>query len=286
MGRQLAETTPAARELFDRAAQVLEYDLAEVCFEGPAEKLNSTVYGQPALFVTSLAALESLRVESPDVVDSCGAVAGLSLGEYTAMVFAGVMDFEAGLRVVKRRGEAMQAAADVTPSGMASVLGLENDTISQLCEQARGKDEVLQIANYLCPANTVVSGHLSACQRLAPLADAAGAMKVIPLHVAGAFHTSLMDSAVPQLEEELAAATMADAVIPIYSNVDGRAHTLAEEMRDILVRQVVQPVRWEESMRNMIEDGFSEFYEIGPGRVLRGLLRRIDRQLSCTNVIG
>ena len=150
MGRRLAESLPAARRLYDRAAQVLGYDLAKLCFEGPAEMLDSTIYSQPALFVTSLAALESLRAESPEVVLACEAAAGLSLGEYTAMVFAGVMDFEDGLMLVQRRGAAMQEAADATPSGMVSIIGLERVQVEALCQQARN-GEVLQIANLLWP---------------------------------------------------------------------------------------------------------------------------------------
>lgn len=289
MGQKLAEEVPAARDLFDRATNVLGYDLLEVCTNGPAEKLNSTEHSQPALFVTSLAAVESLRATSPDIVDACGVTAGLSLGEYTAMVFAGVMDFETGLKVVQRRGQAMQAASDAAESGMVSVLGLETEQVAELCDIARGqgeKGEVLQIANYLCPGNIACSGHKTACERLGKLATEAGAMKVIPLAVAGAFHTPIMQSAVSQLEEVLANATVSDSRIPIISNVDAQPHKNGEEMREILIRQVVSPVLWEESMRRLIDDGVTGFYELGPGRVLRGLLRRINRQLSVENVIG
>ena len=150
MGKRLAESLPSARRLYERAAEVLGYDLAKLCFEGPADELDSTVYSQPAIFVTSLAALESLRSESPDVVLSCEATAGLSLGEYTAMVFAGVMDFEDGLTLVQRRGAAMQDAADAMSSGMVSILGLEKVEVEALCEKARN-GEILKIANLLCP---------------------------------------------------------------------------------------------------------------------------------------
>ncbi len=173
MGKRLFESLPAARQLYDRAADVLGYSLAKLCFEGPADELDSTVYSQPAIFVTSLAALESLRADSPDVVLSCEATAGLSLGEYTAMVFAGVMDFEDGLMLVQRRGAAMQEAADATPSGMVSVLGLERVEVEALCEKAR-QGEILKIANYLCPGNIVISGTLAACERAAEMARARG----------------------------------------------------------------------------------------------------------------
>lgn len=283
MGRRLVESLPAARRLYDRAAEVLGYDLAKLCFEGPADELDSTVYSQPAIFVTSLAALESLRAESPDVVLGCEATAGLSLGEYTAMVFAGVMDFEDGLMLVQRRGAAMQEAADATPSGMVSILGLERVEVEALCEKARNGD-ILKIANLLCPGNIVISGTLAACERAAEMARAAGAMKAMPLAVAGAFHTEIMRPADQRCAEALSEVPMHKPRIPVISNVDAAPHDDPEEIRQILVRQVLQPVRWEDSMRYLIARGIDQFYEVGPGRVLRGLLRRIDRNVSCQSV--
>lgn len=284
MGAQLAEQVPAARSLFDRATEVLGYDLAEVCFHGPAEVLDSTEYSQPALFVTSLAALELLRQESPETVDACVAAAGLSLGEYTAIVFAGAMEFEAGLKLVQRRGQAMQEASDRTPSGMVSILGLERAQIQQLCDEVRQPGEVLQCANFLCPSNIAVSGHNSACERIAEVASKAGAMKVVPLAVAGAFHTPIMDSAVERLAAALADVPLQKPRIPVISNVDARPHDDPEEMRQLLIRQVVSPVCWEDSMRYLLAEGFDLFYEIGAGRVLRGLLKRIDRRATCESV--
>ncbi len=283
MGRRLYESLPAARRWYDQAGEILGYDLGKLCFHGPAENLDSTVVSQPAIFVTSLAALESLRSESPDVVLSCEGTAGLSLGEYTAMVFAGVMDFEAGLTLVQQRGAAMQKASDATPSGMVSILGLERIEVEKLCQQAREGD-VLEIANLLCPGNIVISGANAACERAAELAPKAGAMKAVPLAVAGAFHTSIMRPADQRLAEALAEVPMRRPKIPVVSNVDARPHDDPEEIRQLLIRQVLQPVRWEESMRWLIERGFDTFYEVGPGRVLRGLLRRIDRSVSCHNV--
>lgn len=284
MGRQLVESLPAARQLFDQANRILGYDLDAVCFEGPAELLDSTVHSQPGLFVCSLAALEQIRSETPEILNLASATAGLSLGEYTALVFGGVLDFDHALRVVQCRGEAMQAASDATPSGMVSVLGLEPDQVEKLCDDARQPNEILQVANYLCPGNIVVSGHNASCERLVELADAAGAMKVLALAVAGAFHTPIMQSAVDRLAEALADVPMSSPRIPVISNVDGLPHDDPEEIRDLLIRQVVSPVRWEDSMRWMLNEGFENFYEIGPGRVLRGLLRRIDRKANCNNV--
>jgi [acyl-carrier-protein] S-malonyltransferase len=285
MGKRLAETVPAARRLYDRASQLLGYDLAKLCFEGPAEQLDSTVCSQPAIFVTSLAALEALRAESPEVVLSCEAAAGLSLGEYTAMVFAGVMEFEEGLMVVQQRGAAMQEASDRTPSGMVTILGLERVQVEALCEKAR-QDDILEIANLLAPDTIVISGTNAACERAAELALAMGAMKVVPLAVAGAFHTRIMHPADQRLAEVLSQVRLRRPRIPVISNVDARPHEDPEEIRQLLIRQVVHPVLWEDSMRYLISQGFTQFYEVGPGRVLRGLLKRIDRSVTCHNVSG
>jgi [acyl-carrier-protein] S-malonyltransferase len=284
MGKALAERCAPARRLYDRAAEVLGYNLAKLCFEGPAEELDSTAVSQPALFVTSLAALELLRSESPDVVLACEMAAGLSLGEYTALAFAGAMTFEDALAVVQRRGEAMQAASDATPSGMVSALMLERAQVEEICREA-GAAGVLQIANYLCPGNIVLSGENRACEKTAELVEKAGG-KAVPLAVAGAFHTQIMKPADARLAEALAGVPIKPPEIPIVFNVDGRTHDDPDEIRELLVRQVVSPVLWEDSIRSMIEQGVDEFYEIGPGRVLRGLLKRIDRKISCTSVDG
>jgi [acyl-carrier-protein] S-malonyltransferase len=280
MGKRLAETLPAVRKLYSRASEVLGYDLAKLCFEGPSEDLDSTAVSQPALFVTSLAALESLRSESPDVVLSCEAAAGLSLGEYTALVFAGVLDFASGLTLVQRRGAAMQEAADATPSGMVTILGLERVQVEKLCQQAR-QGEVLQIANLLCPGTIVISGTNAACERAAAMALSMGAMKAVPVAVAGAFHTPIMRPADERLAEALADVVLQRPRMPVISNVDARPHDDPEEIRRLLVEQLLQPVRWEDSMRYLLDQGFDQFYEVGPGRVLRGLLRRVDRKVSC-----
>jgi [acyl-carrier-protein] S-malonyltransferase len=209
----------------------------------------------------------------------------LSLGEYTAMVFAGAIEFEDGLKLVQARGKAMQAAADATPSGMVSILGLERPQVDALCEQAR-EGEILQVANLLCPGNIVVSGAKAACQRVADMAPGAGAMKAIPLAVAGAFHTPIMQPAVEKLTQALANVTIRAPRIPVISNVDAQPHSDPAEMRELLVRQVVQPVRWEDSMRYLLAQGCDQFYEVGPGRVLRALLKRLDRSAVCHGAMG
>ena len=284
MGAELAAALPQAQQLFEQAADILGYDLLKLCTKGPAERLNSTVYSQPALFVCSLAALEQLKQDSSEVVDNCAITAGLSLGEYTALVFAGAIGFEAGLRLVQARGQAMQDASDAVPSGMVSLLGMERGQVEELCDQAR-ESEVLQIANLLCPGNIVVSGSQAACERITALAEQAGATKVIPLAVAGAFHTPIMQPAVQRLTAALAEVDIQKPRIPVVSNVDAQPHDDPEEIRQLLVRQVVSPVLWEDSLRWMIDDfGASGCYEIGPGRVLRGLLKRIARKFPCENV--
>ena len=285
MGKDLFDEIPSVRKLYERANEVLGYDLAKLCFEGPEEKLNSTDVSQPGLFVTSLAALEKLQIESPDVVGDCVGTAGLSLGEYTAMVFAGAMSFEDGLRLVQKRGEAMQAASDETPSGMVSVLGLEEADVERICDEARIEGEVLQIANLLCPGNIAVSGAQASCDRVESIALEAGAMKCVPLTVAGAFHTPIMSSAVPKLAEAIQQFQIRSTPIPVYSNVDGEPHNSPDEFNELLVRQVCSPVLWHRSMERMIEDGFDTFYEVGPGRVLRGLLKRIKRKMPCHGVL-
>lgn len=283
MGRALYDERPAARALFDRAAEVLGFDLARVCFDGPAEALEATDVSQPAIFVASLAALEDLKAEQPEVVAACAGAAGLSLGEYTALVVAGAIDFETALKVVRRRGELMQAAAVATPSGMTSVLGLDEAKVDALCERVAPHGRLWK-ANLLGPGNIVVSGDDTALEQVGPVAEALGAMKVVPLKVAGAFHSPLMQPADAQLAEVLAAAEIRAPRIPVYANVDAEVHSDPDAIRRSLVAQVVGGVRWEGCMRRMIADGFDTFYEVGPKRVLTGLLKRIDRKLPCTSI--
>jgi [acyl-carrier-protein] S-malonyltransferase len=281
MARDLCARLPRAKQLFDQAATVLGYDLFALCVNGPAEKLNSTVVSQPAIFVASLAALEELRGKEAE--STCTATAGLSLGEYTALVFAGALDFADALRVVQRRGEAMQAASDATPSGMVSVLGLDQGKVEELCAAARPRG-IIEVANLLCPGNIAVSGANETLDEVERLAPEFGAMKTIRLAVAGAFHTQLMKPADEKLAQALAGVEIRRPRLPVWSNVDARPHTEQEEIRTLLVRQVIQPVLWEQTMRNLLAAGVERFYEIGPGRVLAGLLKRVQRQVRCENV--
>jgi [acyl-carrier-protein] S-malonyltransferase len=205
------------------------------------------------------------------------------LGEYTALVFAGAMDFESGLKVVRKRGQAMQVAALATPSGMTSVLGLDEPAVDELCRRIAPLGRLWK-ANLLGPGNIVVSGDALALEHVEPIATELGAMKVVPLKVAGAFHSELMKPADDQLAQVLAQTSIVSPRVPVYSNVDATSHREPDDIRHTLVAQVLQGVRWEDSMRRMLADGFDTFYEIGPGRVLTGLLKRIDRKVPCTSI--
>jgi len=283
MARELDQELPTVRTLFDQAGEILEIDLRRLCFEGPALALEATDVSQPAIFVASLAALESLKVSHPEVVAACEGAAGLSLGEYTALVCAGAMEFEAALKVVRRRGQAMQAAALATPSGMTSILGLDEPRVDELCRRIEPIGRLWK-ANLLGPGNITVSGDAPALEQVESVAAALGAMKVVPLAVAGAFHSALMKPADDQLAQVLAQTPIASPRIPVYSNVDATPHADPDDIRRTLVAQVLQGVRWEDSMRRMLSDGFDAFYEIGPGRVLTALLKRIDRKVSCASI--
>lgn len=282
MGRSVVDSCPAAGRLFDEASEILGYDLRDICFNGPAENLDKTVHAQPALYVCSLAAVELLKQQSPSVVDDCRYAAGLSLGEYTALVFAGAMSFADGLRVVRVRGEAMQQAAEANPSSMVSALMLNAEQVADVCCKANEAGP-LWVANYLCPGNTVLSGSVAGCDAAKALIEEAGG-RAIPLAVAGAFHTTLMQSACDRLATALESVALSSPRIPVVSNVDAGVHRDPVELKQLLVRQVVQPVRWEESVRWLLGQGVSRFYEVGPGKVLKGLLKRIDRKMECESV--
>lgn len=283
MAAELCERSIVAKEIFDQAADILGYDLLKLCSEGPAEELDSTVVSQPALYTASIAALEQLKLDDQATVDDCVAAAGLSLGEYTALAFAGVFSFEDGLQVVAERGAAMQEAAEATPSGMVSVVGVDVDKAEELCQKVREQmpDEVLQVANLLCPGNTVVSGTTAACERLVE----GGEARFFPLAVAGAFHTPLMQPAVERLKNKLASVEFRPPRLSVISNVDAEPHDDPDEIRDLLIQQVVQPVRWEQSVRKLLDDyQIEKCFEIGAGEVLRGLMKRIQRKFPFENV--
>lgn len=282
MGQSLYESLPAAKQLFDQAGNILGFDLYSVCVNGPPEKLNATDVSQPAIYVASLAALESLRQSDSDVLQSCRAAAGLSLGEYTALTFTGALSFADGLRVVQARGRAMQAAAEAKPGGMLSILGMERPQVEAACGEAASAG-LIQVANLLCPGNIAVSGELDALSAIASIVEKQGG-RTVRLAVAGAFHTELMKPADEQLSHALGQVELKTPQIPVWSNVDARPHTDPSEIRNLLVRQVVSPVLWEDTVRGLLADGCDKFCEIGPGRVLAGLLKRVQRKSDCLNV--
>jgi len=275
---------PAAKALFERASEILGYDLEAVCTHGPAERLNTTAVSQPAILVASLALLEVLRGRGERALDEATHTAGLSLGEYTALVFAGALSFEDAVRLVDVRGRAMQECAEQRPGAMVAVLGLDRARVAALCDEARG-DSVLGVANVLCPGNVVASGSVDACRRLEAAAAAAGAMKCVPLEVAGAFHTVMMEPAVARLSAALAATEVRVPRIPVVSNVDARPHADPAEIRGLLARQVIGVVEWQASVEHLLAAGVRTVWEVGPGRVLRGLMKRIDRSVACHGVL-
>ncbi|MFO0927953.1 MAG: ACP S-malonyltransferase [Gemmataceae bacterium] len=278
----LCEALPAAKALFDQAADVLGYDLLAVCRDGPKERLDSTAVSQPAIYVASLAALEQQKVQEPEAAGECVAAAGLSLGEYTALTFAGALSFADGLRLVQKRGEAMQMASDLRASGMVSVIGADQAKVQELVDQASTQG-LLRLANFLCPGNLAVSGDRAACDELMRLAEVAGA-RAVRLAVAGAFHTPIMQPAVEQLAEALAGVAFTPLRVPVWANVTAQPYADVSDIPPLLSRQVVEPVRWEETMRGLLAAGVEVFHEIGPGRVLAGLLKRVHRKADCRNI--
>lgn len=288
MGRE-AEKLPAVMEMFGRASEILGYDLLDVCINGPKEKLDSTVISQPAIYVTSLGAIEALRAGNggQTIIDSVDVTCGLSLGEYTALAFAGVFSFEDGLKLVKLRGEAMQAAADSTNGTMASVVGLDTERVQALCDAVNeevSEEDRVQIANYLCTGNYVVSGGIKGVEAVEAKAKSFKARMVVRLAVAGAFHTHFMASAVPKLEAALAATEFKVPRIPVISNVDAQPHSDPDIIKNILSRQVTSPVQWETTLKTLLGKGVKHSYELGPGKVIAGLLKRIDKSASIENI--
>jgi [acyl-carrier-protein] S-malonyltransferase len=281
MGQGLLAKSPASQKVYDEAREILGFDLLQLCLSGPAEQLNRTEFSQPALFVHSMAAYGHLLAERPQLWDSVGAVAGLSLGEFTAITAAGGLSFADGLRLVQTRGLAMQAAADQVSSGMSSIIGLDDAKLRDVCRKATIGTEFVEVSNLLCPGNIAISGHLAAIERAEAAAQAAGAMKAVRLAVAGAFHTALMQPAVGRLTEALSRAEFRTTRVPVYSNVDAAPHTDPDEIRGLLARQIVSPVLWEDTLRNLLAAGHAAFIEVGAGKVLAGTLKRVERKAAC-----
>lgn len=284
MGADIAETFPVAAEVFEKANAVVGFDLRQVCFEGPSETLNTTTMSQPAIFATSAALLEVLRTEPATNAIAANVTAGLSLGEYTGLYAAGIVSFEDGLKLVKKRGEAMQAAADATEGTMVSVIGLDDDKVRQLCDKA-AEGQLLEPVNFNCPGQIVISGDIAACERAARLAPEYGAIKAVRLEVAGAFHTAMMAGAADALRQALAECALAEpASTKTLANISADYYPSAAAVVEGLARQLTSPILWQKSMERLLAEGVERFYEIGPGRVLTGLMKRIHRKTRVINV--
>jgi [acyl-carrier-protein] S-malonyltransferase len=277
MGRDLAEAIPSARKLFDRANEVLGFDLAGVCFKGPEPELTKTENAQPGIYLVSWIAFQLLRERVPQL--EFQATAGLSLGEFTALAAAGAMSFEDGLKVVRQRGRFMQEACDATQGGMAAVIGMDEAALQPVCDEAG-----VQLANLNCPGQIVISGASDKIAAACELAKTKGARKALPLPVAGAYHSPLMAGAQPKLEAALAAIPIQPASVPVVSNVTALPHDGPAEIRATLVKQVTSSVRWEASIRWLLAQGFTRFIELGPGTALSGFLKRIDGAAQRFNV--
>jgi len=279
MGRELADSFPVARATFEEADRTLGFAVSELCFSGPEEALKLTENTQPALLTVSVAAYRVLEEKGirPDFV------AGHSLGEYSALVAAGALQFTDALRLVRRRGQYMQEAVPTGEGAMAAILGLRPGQVAEICRKA-AEGQVVAPANLNSPEQTVISGNAAAVKRAVEQASASGAKRAVILAVSAPFHSELMLPAQQRLEKDLAETRFAPLRIPLVTNVDAGVITSGAEARAALVRQVTLPVRWEDSMRELIEQGTTTFVEVGPGRVLSGLLRQIERSVHCVNV--
>ena len=281
MGRDLAEKFTLARDTFAEADAALGYSLSKLCFEGPAEQLKQTEFTQPAIFAVSMAAYRVLasRGVEPQIA------AGHSLGEYAACAAAGVMSFADAIRALQSRGKFMQEAVPEGQGAMAAILGLDADAVRSVCEAAaKETNEVVSPANLNSPEQTVISGSAAGVARASELAKEKGAKKVVPLQVSAPFHCALMQPAQERLADVLNKIEVKDPRFAIVSNVTADVTRRGGRERDLLIEQVTAPVRWVESMRYMVDAGASTFVEVGPGKVLSGLLRQIDRALKCVNV--
>jgi len=270
MGKELFDTLPAAREMFERANEILGFRITEIMFTGSDEQLKQTAVTQPAIFLHSVILAKSLGAKFlPDMV------AGHSLGEFSALVAAGALDYEDGLVLVSKRAAAMQKACEANPSTMAAVLGLEDAQVEEICANIKG---VVVPANYNCPGQLVISGSNEAVDKACEALLASGAKRALKLNVGGAFHSPLMEAARKELKAAIEKAPFRQPCCPVYQNVDAKPHTDPLQIRENLIAQLTAPVRWRQIVQNMIADGAVEFVELGPGNVLQGLIKKIHRE--------
>jgi [acyl-carrier-protein] S-malonyltransferase len=282
MGKDLYASSPAAKEIFDRADRLLGFSLTDLCFDGPEDRLNQTDVSQPAIYVASVASFHAAKAAGVIDESAIAGFAGLSLGEYTALHLANVFGFEEGLKLVAARGRYMQEAAVASPSGMVAILGADEAQVNQLCQEAAG-GEVLVPANLNAPGQIVVSGSIAACQRVLKAAEAAG-LKATALKVAGAFHSPVMQPAADRMAGELERVTFQPPRFPVYSNVTAQPHGDPSSIKRLLVDQIVSPVQWERTMNTVLVIDGARFVELAPGRTLAGLAKRFNRRLPVESV--
>ena len=280
MGKDLYETNEKAKALFEKANDILGFRITNIMFEGTAEELKQTKVTQPAVFLHSvISALCMGEAFQPDMVG------GHSLGEFSALVAAGALQFEDGLRLVHARAMAMQKACEAAPGGMAAVLALPDETIEKVCAEVSAEGQGVAVpANYNCPGQLVISGNVDAVNRACELLKAAGAKRALPLPVGGAFQSPLMQPAKDELQTAIEATTFSTPRCPIYQNVDGKAHTDAAEIKANLIAQLTASVRWTQEVQAMIEAGATEFTECGPGKALQGMIAKIDRNVTVQGI--
>ena len=272
MGKNIYEGSEYARELFEQANQILGFRITDVMFNGTDEDLKQTNVTQPAIFLHSVILAKALGDKfQPQMV------AGHSLGEFSALVSAGALSFEDGVRLVAARANAMQKACEVQPSTMAAILGLDDFTVEDICERV---SDVVVPANYNCPGQLVISGTIAGIDHACEMLLAAGAKRALKLNVGGAFHSPLMELAKKELEAAILATEIKSPVCPVYQNVDAKPYTDAESIKDNLIAQLTGPVKWTQTVQRMLQDGATEFIEVGPGNVLQGLVKKVDRAVQ------
>lgn len=275
MGKDLYENVPTAKELFEKANEILGFRITDIMFSGTDEELKQTFVTQPAVFLHSVIMAKALGEEfKPDMV------AGHSLGEFSALVAAGALEFEDGLRLVAKRAAAMQKACEAQPSTMAAVLGLDDKMVEDICAQIEG---VVVAANYNCPGQLVISGSIEAVDAACEQLKAAGARRALRLPVGGAFHSPLMEPAKVELQEAIEAAPFKAPICPVYQNVDAKPYTDPEQIKANLIAQLTAPVRWTYIVQNMLADGVDSFVELGPGAVLQGLIKKVNREADAVS---
>lgn len=272
MGKELYDTVPAAKELFEKANEILGFRITDIMFNGTAEELKQTKVTQPAVFLHSVILAKSLPDFKPDMT------AGHSLGEFSALVAAGALSFEEGLKLVSKRAQAMQKACELQPSTMAAIIALPDEVVEEVCASI---PEVVVAANYNCPGQLVISGSIEGIDKACEQLTAKGAKRALKLSVGGAFHSPLMEPARVELEEAIKAAQFTTPVCPVYQNVDAKPYTDPEKIKANLIAQLTAPVRWTQTVQNMIADGAASFTELGPGNILAGLIKKVNREAAC-----